>query len=262
MAGGNAAGPNLSSLAWLDLDRQRLTPSAARLPQAVEGPSVAYSAERGVVLIAGGQGTLGPTNTVSYYDPKTDTLTGAAAVLPVPVAHAATGIYGQTVTLLGGLTTGAKKTSAIQRINLADGTVERLPSVLPAARAHMAAATADNGDIWLFGGESGVGAVANISRWDAAKEVIFQTPLKLPSPLKGAAAVPSSGGFLIIGGARRQGLRDAIDHFDGKQTLTRSPTRLPHPMADACAVTSGANTWLIGGRSDTRIEGRMVRLPY
>lgn len=125
----------------------------------------------------------------------------SVAPLPVPVRYAAVAAAGQSLWVVGGVTSlsegGTAETDAIQKVDLTTGQAS-VVGHLPQAMGHATAITLD-GTVFVLGGRSGTVPSATIWRIDPATGGVV-TAGQLPTALSDAGSVVVGGVGYLVGG--------------------------------------------------------------
>ncbi len=146
VAGGMTASGPTSAIQRIDPRTRRAT-VVGQLPRPLAAPSMFVLS--GAIVLAGGATTVAPapgdrgrlkaSNAILTIDPRTSAVRAAGA-LPLPVAHAASAVVGQTAYLIGG-TDGTRAVPAVTalRVTSASASKPAMPWLAPAAGAgHLA----------------------------------------------------------------------------------------------------------------------------
>ena len=168
-----------------------------RLPQARSDLSAVTVG--GTAYIAGGfDGTTMTPDVLATSDGVTYR---SVATLDVPVRYAAVAVAGQTLWVVGGVTStsegGTAETDAIQKVDLTTGQVT-VAGHLPQAMGHATAVTLD-GSVFVIGGRSGTVPSAAIWRVDPASGTV-EPAGHLPEALSDAGSVVVGGTGYLVGG--------------------------------------------------------------
>jgi DNA-binding beta-propeller fold protein YncE len=135
-------------------------------------------------------------------------------------------------------------------LSTTDGRNFRVAARLPVP-VRYAAVAAVAGKIWVFGGETTVGATDAIQRIDPATNAVTVTG-HLPQPLQGAAGISLDGQIYVAGGATAGRPGRAVYRFDPATSSVKAASELPVPVAYAAGAVTGGVGYLIGGEDGQR----------
>jgi hypothetical protein len=209
------------------------SPDELALPTARAGSSIFQSGS--TVYLLGGTVDGSATDEVLVTDVTEEgNLTGwsAGPTLPEPRSDAAVGMYGGVPYLIGGLDAAGSPTDTVYR-----GVVEE-------------------------------GALTG---WELSDGENRTEPLTLPQPLSGAAVVPGTSGFVLLGGRDASGAPVDSVQVAWSDTATTAndllawqpldpELMLPEPRADAIAATVGNFVYVIGGEGPDGTSDTVYRL--
>lgn len=174
--------------------------------------------------------------------------------LPEPVARAALAPSGRSVVVAGGLVQGDQSTADSYRVDLADGHVSRLPSLV--VPVHDAAGTNLLGTPIVLGGgnsteQSAVQTLRDPQRW--------QVVSRLPDRRADLVAIAVRRRLMVIGGY--DGAHEAAGVLMSRDGLRfRRVGRLVLPVRYPAAVVWRGGVWVIGGERDGHMVAAVQRV--
>jgi N-acetylneuraminic acid mutarotase len=151
----------------------------------------------GILYTIGGEDFTGvPVNTNEAYDPKTDTWT-LKAPMPSPRHHLTSAVVDGKLYVIGGRTVNSNSSSTYVNLNsnemydpISDTWTSKAP--MPSNRSGLAAATSEDGKIYVFGGEDATTATAmtfdNNEKYDPMTDR-WTSEAPMPTARHGLAAV-------------------------------------------------------------------------
>lgn len=232
----------------------------SRAPRPRVGSDHACVAFGGELFVLGGKGA-GSAGAVQIYDPVADAWR-LGTPMPVPVAGAAAAVLQDAIYVAGGVFLNST-VAFLQRYDPA-GDSWTLLAPLPAGRNH-AAAGADGARLFVFGGRTGDGALANgsgdVQVYDPATDVWTTSaqpgsgllPLPFPRSDLGRAVLLDGELYLIGGetlsgaGAEPGGAFARVDVFDPALGTWREETPLASARHGADPVLFEGSLHVVGG---------------
>lgn len=203
----------------------------------------------GRVLVAGGYGAGGITNTAWLYDPIANTWLPTGAMATVRAGHTATLLPNGSVLVAGGQTSFSTETAAVEVYDPVTETWIAVGNMTEERENHTATLLA-NGKVLVAGGYNhsggGVTFTASMDVFDPAANTWTRMPTSLATPrAQHAAALLPDGNLLLIGGTSKLGPLNTAERvaIDGSgTTLEASPvvgnvtvaTTLPDGTILAC----------------------------
>jgi N-acetylneuraminic acid mutarotase len=211
-----------------------------------------------LVIVAGAVGTF--TAVQAGYAQGTWTI--LAPVSPSPTEGMTVGGVGQVIVGAYGFSGGYTNQTRLYNINTNTwslGTAAPLPARAGAASGD----TTQGGFLYVIGGESSTGVLADLQRYDPVMDT-WTTLMSMPTARAGAAAAVIDDGIFVIGG--RQSINGpcsggpylaTVEKYD-IDTNTWSPVaQLPTPRSDLAAVARGGKIFVFGGCSSTGVTGEV-----
>jgi|SRR5688572_12307548 len=157
----------------------------------------------GTLYVAGGATTAGASDAFEYYDAARKGWNGLRS-MPTPRTHlAAASADGKFFTIGGRRGSLTKNFGTIEAFDFKRN--EWVPSPDLAVPRSSHAATERGGLIYVLGGETKQGNVAEIEIFDPKKNAWTTLPIVMPNPRHGLAAVAWKDRIYAIGGGRRAG---------------------------------------------------------
>jgi titin len=212
-----------------------------------------------IYVYSGWQGNGTPQNQFAVFDPASNTWTALPtpsadmAVIGAPLEAAGGNLYlfGGTGSLSGNVT------NAIQEYIVSQAQWVTLPATLPDQVQGWRAATAANGDIYVFGGVIPNGPLVNAGVvFDPATGTVQLLPA-MPMAAAGMVAAGSDGSIYVIGGGEFGTYLDAVQRFTPDANDPASGTwallsnqPLPNPRYGASAVLGADGRIYIFGGND------------
>jgi N-acetylneuraminic acid mutarotase len=205
-----------------------------------------------LVIVAGAVGTFTAAQTASAQG----TWTTLALVSPSATEGMTVGGVGQVIVGAYGYSGGYTNQTRLYNINTnswSAGTAAPTPARAGAASGE----TTQGGFLYVIGGESSTGVLADVQRYDPGTDM--WTPLmSMPTARAGAAAAVIDDGIFVIGGRQSTGgpcsggpYLQTVEKYD-IDTNTWSPVApLPTPRSDLAAVARGGKIFVFGGCTGT-----------
>ena len=216
-----------------------------------DGPSVALADGR--TLIVGGAANGMPTHVVAIFDPATNVLTTAGALLTPRTEHTATLQKDGRVLVIGGLN-GSLVSADVELFDPASGT-STLVTTLPEPRTGHSAARLNDGRVLIVGGRSAAGATLRTA-------LIFDPGTNAVVPVAGelqvgrafaSATTLLDGRVIIIGGMNgTTDLKSAEIFYPAAGSFSPVSTQLTAPAHGHTAVMlpNNGSVMVVGGTSD------------
>lgn len=269
----------LQSILVIDLDTGVVRTSRALLPEptvaaaAVFDPRPTPECPQGCAYVLGGATyDLQVLDTITRYDPVTDTAVALDVRLPGPRFDYAAVWTGTHAILAGG---GAPA----QRWDPVTGEFQRLPTTILVSAYALAGTfdprvtpTCPAGCAYLFGGREFMalpGGIPNqrdaIVRVDALTGAHALVPARLPVPTESISVAWDGSRAILLGGrtcspeaCERSDQALAFDPLDGR--VTELPRPIPERPENAPAVWHDAHAVLVGGKEGQDALGMLDRL--
>lgn len=180
--------------------------------------------------------------------------------IPVALMYAGTAVVGDTVYLLGGLTTFGELTSASTGLYCWQPGGEWQPlAPFPGTPRAGAAVTAVDGKLYVFGGIHMAESTRDLHNlgdaWSFDPSDNHWTPgPALPVRRRAWGAVEVDHGALILGGYT-DAFSNEVFHFNPQTNQFTRMADLPHALADAKYFRIGQSVFTAGGESGIKIRG-------
>lgn len=162
--------------------------------------------------------------------------------LPVPVSRPVVLADGGALVALGGLTAGDTSSSAIFRIDPANGAISQVGQLAEAS--HDAGGAALGGRLVVFGG--GAATVHNTVQAFAPGSPAAQVVGHLPRPRADLSVGTENGVAYVVGGYDGTSADPAVLATTDGSTF-RTVAQLPHPVRYGAAAALGGYIWVFGG---------------
>jgi len=183
-------------------------------------------------------------DTVTRYDPSTDTVEEMNASLPNRVTETTAVWTGQRAYIFGGQV-GFSSVDQILRYDPVNDTVTKLEESFPGPRESMASVWTGE-EAYLFGGLGSGGH--EIWRFDPGPERLQKLELSLNMSMYGASAVWDGHHAFVLGGIKDGVSKASILRVDpGEEKIRFMDGRLPTGRDQATAVWTGRQAVLLGG---------------
>jgi RHS repeat-associated protein len=198
----------------------------------------------GRVLVLGGEGPRGATQTASVHDPRTGTTTALPPIDPARAWHSATVLPDGTVLIVGGTGSNRRTLAEPQILDPDTGTAQPLsiPGLAPRAR-HTATLLTD-GRVLIAGGNDPFGqAVAEATVWTPQTGALQTTPPMSTSRSGHTATLLGDGRVLLWNGSGTPS-GDVFDPTSTSFSQVMVPPSGPHasdpPQIEATLPNAGA----------------------
>ena len=186
------------------------------------------------------------TDTVTRYDPSTDTVEEMNATLPNDPIDATTVWTGDRAYIFGGRD-AFTPLDQILRYDPVNDTVTKLEESFPGPRERMASVWTGE-EAYLFGGTGCPGECDDIWRFDPDTDTLQLQDVKLNVSLRAPSAVWDGHHAFVLGGINDGVSKASILRVDpGEEEIRFMDSRLPTGRDQATAVWTGRQAILLGG---------------
>src|SRR5437016_6976934 len=221
---------------------------AGSMAQARTGASAALLQD-GTILIAGGEGSGAPGNTLEIFNPATGSFSLAGTLTSSRKNHAAVLLSDGRVMIVGG-SDGNQILNSSEIVDPAAGTVSSGPSLSPARAGHSATMLL-NGDVLVAGGSDGSKDLASAKLYSSsARTPGFAATANMLSPRSSHSAflLPHNSAVLMVGGSSASA--ELYQAWNSAFVATGSPAT-PRSGAAGTPLVADGLLLLAGGGTPT-----------
>src|SRR5712691_6756482 len=209
-----------------------------------------------LAIVAGALGTF----TAAQAGYAQSTWTTLALVSPFPTEGMTVGGIGQVIVGAYGFSGGYTNQTRLYNINT-DTWSLGLAAPMPARAGAASGETTHGGFLYVIGGESSTGVLADLQRYDPGLDAwITLTPTPTATARAGAAAAVIDDSIFVIGGRQSTGgpcsggpYLTTVEKYDIDTNTWSTVASLPNPRSDLAAVAHGGKIYVFGGCSSTGV---------
>src|SRR5712691_6148256 len=140
-----------------------------------------------------------------------------------------------------------------------------LAAPMPARAGAASGETTHGGFLYVIGGESSTGVLADLQRYDPGLDAwITLTPTPTATARAGAAAAVIDDSIFVIGGRQSTGgpcsggpYLTTVEKYDIDTNTWSTVASLPNPRSDLAAVAHGGKIYVFGGCSSTGVTNEV-----